>query len=116
MPVVLDDDSESAADRLRPLFASFTDAPGRNFHSQAFGRMGLEDVADRVGALWRTGQQREAAAAIPTWLIEQLALVGPPAKIPAQLPAWRESPLTTLLVHVPPRLPALRTVAEIVLG
>jgi F420-dependent oxidoreductase-like protein len=116
VPVIPGDDVEAAADRLRPLFASFIGRPGRNFHAQAFIRMGLEDVAARVSTLWSEGKQKEAAAAIPTRLIEQLALIGPPGKIREELPAWRNSLLTTLLVHVPPRAQILRQVAELILG
>ena len=116
VPVVLGDDTEAAADQLRPLFASFIGPPGRNFHAQAIARMGHEDIVARVGKLWNDGNHREAAAAIPTWLVEQLALVGPPAKVREELPAWRDSLLTTLIVHVPPRTQALRQVAELILG
>jgi len=116
VPVVLGDDTEAAADQLRPLFASFIGPPGRNFHAQAIARMGHEDVVARVGKLWGEGNHREAAAAIPTWLVEQLALIGPPGKVREELPAWRDSLLTTLIVHVPPRTRALRQVAELILG
>jgi F420-dependent oxidoreductase-like protein len=116
VPVILHDDTEAAADQLRPLFASFIGRPGRNFHAQAIARMGYEDIVTRVGKLWGEGDQREAAAAIPTWLVERLALIGPPGKIREELPAWRNSLLTTLLVHVPLRPHALRQVAELILG
>jgi F420-dependent oxidoreductase-like protein len=116
VPVILDDDTEAAADRLRPLFASFIGRPGRNFHAQALARMGHEDVVAKVGALWREGNHQEAAAAIPTWLVEQLALIGPPAKIRDELPAWRNSLITTLAVYVPLHTPILRQVAELVRG
>lgn len=116
VPVIPHDDPEAAADRLRPLFASFIGPPGRNFHARAFIRMGHDDIVAKVRALWCEGNRKQAAAAIPTWLVEQLALIGPPAKIREELPAWRESLLTTLLVHVPLHSPTLRQVAELVLG
>jgi hypothetical protein len=78
--------------------------------------MGHEDVVARVSTLWRAGEHNEAAAAIPTWLVAQLALIGPPGKIREELPAWRNSLLTTLLVYVPLHAPTLRQVAELVLG
>ena len=116
VPVVLDDDTEAAAGRLRPLFASFIGPPGRNFHAQALVRMGHEDVVCKVSALWIEGNHKEAAAAIPTWLVEQLALIGPPGKIREELPAWRSSLLTTLVVYVPLRAQILGQVAELILG
>ena len=38
------------------------------------------------------------AAAVPTRLVEDLALIGPEDKIRAELEEWRESIATTLLV------------------
>jgi F420-dependent oxidoreductase-like protein len=116
VPVVLADNTEAAADRLRPLFVSFIGPPGRNFHAQAFARMGYDDVVAKVSALWLAGNNKEAAAAIPTWLVEQVALVGPPGKIREELPAWRGSLLTTLLVYVPLRAQTLGQVAELILS
>lgn len=116
VPVVLREDTEAAADQLRPPFAGFVGPPGRNFHAQAIARMGREEVVARIGKLWSEGTHREAAAAIPTRLVEELALIGPPGKIREELPAWRDSPLTTLIVRVPPHAQALRQVAELILG
>jgi F420-dependent oxidoreductase-like protein len=116
VPVIVHDDTEVAADQLRPLFASFIGRPGRNFHARAFIRMGHEGLVARVGTLWRDGKQKEAAAEIPTWLVEQLALIGPPGKIREEVPAWRDSLLTTLLVHLRPHAQTLRQVADLLLG
>jgi F420-dependent oxidoreductase-like protein len=116
VPVVLDDDTEAAADQLRPVFASFIGPAGRNFHAQALARMGHGDIVSRVSALWIAGERREAAAAIPTWLVEQLALIGPPGKIREELSAWRSSLLTTLVVYVPLRAQILGQVADLILG
>jgi len=119
VPVIIDDDVEAAAGRLRELFARFIGGmgpSGRNFHYNAFVRMGYEEVATRVRDLWLARRTLEAAAAIPTAMIEAVALIGPPAKIREELSAWRRSLLTTLVVHVPPEVTALRQVAEIVLG
>jgi hypothetical protein len=68
-----------------------------------------------VSALWMAGNRKEAADAIPAWLVEQLALIGPPGKIREELPVWRGSLLTTLVVYVPPRARILGQVAELIL-
>ena len=47
VPVVLDDDTEAAAGRLRPLFASFIGPPGRNFHAQALVRWATRTSSPR---------------------------------------------------------------------
>jgi alkanesulfonate monooxygenase SsuD/methylene tetrahydromethanopterin reductase-like flavin-dependent oxidoreductase (luciferase family) len=78
--------------------------------------MGFEEVAARVSELWAEGHYKEATAAVPTEVVEQLALVGSPAKIREELEAWRSSLLTTLVVHVPLDPQSLQTVAELVLG
>ena len=57
---------------------------------------------------------KEAAAAVPTRLIEELALVGPADKIRHDLDAWRDSLATTLLIGGDAA--TLRTAAELVLG
>ena len=120
VPVVLDENgADPAADRLRGLFARFIGGMGprgRNFHFNALARMGNEEVVTRVRDLWLQGRTAEAAAAVPTALIEQVALIGPAAKIREELAEWRRSPVTTLLVHLPPEVAALRQVAELVLG
>ena len=55
----------------------------------------------------------EAAAAVPTSLIEDVALIGPKEKIRDDLEAWKESIATTLLVAG--NSDTLRTMAEMVL-
>jgi hypothetical protein len=52
-----------------------------------------------VQELYLQGHKAEATAAIPTALVEDTALIGPPAKIRDELAAWRESVVTTLLVR-----------------
>lgn len=113
--VIIDDDVEQAADRVRPnlaLYMGGMGARGQNFHFDVFARMGFEDVAVRVQDLYLEGKKADAAAAIPTSLVEQVALIGPLAKIRDDLAAWEESCVTTLLLSGPP--PLLRTMAELV--
>jgi hypothetical protein len=76
--------------------------------------MGYGAEARTIQDLYLEGKKDEAAAAVPTRLIEQLALIGPPAKIRHDLEAWRASPVTTILVAGPQ--PRLRQAAELVLG
>jgi hypothetical protein len=61
-------------------------------------RLGYEAEAKKVQDLYLEGKKDEAAAAIPTALVEDLALIGPEDKIRDGLDAWRESIATTLLV------------------
>jgi len=117
VPFVVDDDVERAADTLRPMYALYFGGMGArdmNFHQQVVIRMGYGAEAKRIQDLYLDGKKDEAAAAVPTQLIEKLALIGPPDKIRHDLDAWRASPVTTMLVAGPPE--RLRQAAELVLG
>jgi F420-dependent oxidoreductase-like protein len=117
VPLIITDDIDGAADALRPMYALYfggMGARGTNFHANVAIRMGYEAEVAKVQELYLAGHKDQAAAAIPTRLVEQLTLIGPPDKIRHDLEAWRDSIVTTLLVGGDPA--TLRTVAEIVLG
>jgi F420-dependent oxidoreductase-like protein len=116
VPLIVHDDVEAAADMLRPMYALYfggMGARGANFHHDVAVRLGYEAEAKRCQELYLEGRKDEAAAAIPTVLVEQVALIGPPAKIRHDLEAWRESIVTTLLIGGSPEM--LRQAAELVL-
>lgn len=72
-----------------------------NFHCDVFVRTGFEADAHRIQDLCLDGRKDEAAAAVPTAMVERLALVGPEEKTRDDLAAWQESIATTLLVSSP---------------
>ncbi len=114
VPVVLGDDVERAADAVRPfiaLYAGGMGARGANFHRDALDRLGYGAACDEIQAHYLAGRRAQAAAAVPLELVQDVALVGPPDAIRAQLPAWRATAVTTLLVQTDPR--ALPAVAEV---
>ena len=97
------------------LYVGGMGAKQRNFHKELVGRMGFEAEADKIQQLYLAGRKDEAAAAVPDALADEISLVGPPARIRDRLQAWRDTPVTSLLVSA--RSPSeLRTVAELVLG
>jgi F420-dependent oxidoreductase-like protein len=117
VPVVLHDDVEQAADFLRPMYALYFGGMGAraaNFHHDVAVRLGYEAEAKKVQDLYLEGKKQEAAAAIPTALVEDLALIGPEDKVRDDLEAWRESIATTLLVGGDAA--TLRRIADLVLG
>jgi F420-dependent oxidoreductase-like protein len=117
VPLIVTDDIEGAADALRPFYALYfggMGAKGANFHANVPIRMGYEQEVAEIQDLYLSGKKDEAGAKIPTALIEQLSLIGPPAKIRDELEAWRESPVTTLLISGD--VNTIRTAAELVLG
>jgi F420-dependent oxidoreductase-like protein len=114
LPVVVDDDVHVAADALRPMLALYIGgmgARGVNFHLDVFVRMGWEDVCAKVQDLYLAGRKQEAIAAIPLELVEDVALVGPVAKLSEDLARWEQTVLTTALVSGPP--PLLAAIADL---
>lgn len=115
-PAVINPDVEAAADMIRPflaLYAGGMGARGANFHFEAIARAGFEGEATKIQELYLAGNKKDAIAAVPTRMVEALALIGPPEKIRDDLQAWEAGVVTTLLVNGPP--PLLRALAEIVL-
>jgi F420-dependent oxidoreductase-like protein len=113
--VVIDDDVERAADRLRPNFALYFGGMGArkaNFHADVARRMGYDAEVDRIQELYLSGKKDEAAAEVPTKLVEELALIGPIDKIRHDLDGWRESMVDTLLLF--PDRSILRPMAALV--
>ena len=116
-PTVINDDTDVAADGFRPMLALYIGGMGAkdmNFHFDVFARMGYEEAAHKIQDAYLDGRKDDAAAAVPTSMVEDIALVGPVEKIRDDLEAWRESRATTLLVNGD--VQTLRTMAELVLG
>ncbi len=117
VPLIVTDDVERAADWLRPMYALYfggMGARGANFHANVPIRMGFEAEVREIQELYLAGHKDQAAAKVPTALIEQLALIGTREKIRHDLEAWRSSVVTTLLVGGDQA--TLQTAAELVLG
>jgi F420-dependent oxidoreductase-like protein len=116
VPIVIGPDAETAANFIRPMLALYIGgmgARGANFHYDAIARLGYEEECARIQDLYLQGKKNEAAAAVPLKLVEDVALVGPAGKVRDELPAWKETCLTTMLVAGPPTL--LEQVAKLVL-
>lgn len=117
LPVIPHPDVEKAADMVRPMIALYVGgmgAKGANFHRDAIDRLGYAEACDRIQELYLAGRKDEAIAAVPTRLVEEIALVGPPEKIRDELQAWEESVVTTMVVQGPAF--ALRTIRDVLQG
>lgn len=115
--VVVNDDLAAAYDAMRPILALYVGGMGAkeaNFHADVFRRLGYGEAVDRIQDLYLSGHQADAVAAVPDAMVDEICLVGPPAKIRDDLEAWRDSRVTSILVGGPPA--TLRQVAELVLG
>jgi F420-dependent oxidoreductase-like protein len=115
--VVVSDDLEVARDWVRPVLALYVGgmgAKGANFYNALVSRYGYEAEAREIQELFLDGKQRDAAAAVPDALVDEVALVGPKERIAERLEAWRESGATQLLVQARDT-ETLRTMAELAL-
>jgi F420-dependent oxidoreductase-like protein len=116
--VNVDDDSERALSPVKAMLGFYIGGMGatkQNFHKNLMARMGFESEAERVQGLFAAGKRDEAIAAVPTAFADEISLTGSVARIRDRLQAWRDTPVTTLLVatHEPAML---QTAAELVLG
>ncbi|MGX5681713.1 LLM class F420-dependent oxidoreductase [Schumannella luteola] len=117
LPVIPHPDVETAADMVRPLIALYVGgmgAKGANFYRDAIDRLGYEEVGETIQGLYLAGRKAEAAAAVPTKLVEEIALIGRPEKIRDELAEWEESVVTTMVVQAPAF--ALRTIRDVLQG
>jgi F420-dependent oxidoreductase-like protein len=102
MRIIVDDDLERAADLLRPSLALYIGgmgARGVNYHHEVFARMGYEAVAAGIQDRYLAGDKQGAIAAVPTAMVEDVALIGPWAKIADEIERWKQTVLTTFCVN-----------------
>ena len=97
------------------LYIGGMGAKSRNFHTELMGRMGFEAEARQIQDLFLAGKKDEAFQAVPSSFADEISLVGPIERIRDRLDAWRDSPVTSLLVNTK-NVDQMRTIAELVLG
>jgi F420-dependent oxidoreductase-like protein len=99
--VIVGDDPEQLAGFVRPMVALYVGgmgARGKNFYNDLACRYGFEAAAKEIQDLYLDGKKKEAAAAVPFEMIDEVALIGPKERIRDRLDAWRESGVTTLIL------------------
>lgn len=99
--VIIDDDVQRALNQIKQNVGFYVGGMGAksfNVHKDHVTRMGFGEAADRVQELFFAGRRDEAMAAVPNELCDEIALVGPKARIRERLAAWKESPVTMLNV------------------
>ncbi|MBX5469953.1 MAG: LLM class F420-dependent oxidoreductase [Thermoleophilaceae bacterium] len=97
----IDEDIERARDAQRPLLALYVGGMGsreKNFYNALVQRYGFEKEAKEVQDLYLAGKKEEAAAALPTELIDITSLVGPRERVKERLELYREAGVGTLVV------------------
>jgi F420-dependent oxidoreductase-like protein len=113
VPVALTDDVQAGRDAIKPVLALYVGGMG-TYYNRLAGRYGYESEAATIRELYLGGHKRDAAAAVPDALVDEVALIGPKERLCERLDAWRESGVTTLLVQTADRA-TLRTMAELLL-
>ena len=73
-------------------------AKSKNFHTELMARMGYEEEAHHIQDLFFEGKRDEAILAVPDAFADEISLVGPKERIAERLEAWRDTPVTTLLL------------------
>ena len=118
-PTVLVNINDNLADALYPVKAMLAFYIGgmgskkRNFHKELMARMGFPDEAEEIQELFFAGKRDEGIAAVPDAFADEISLSGPRDRIREKLADWKNSPVTSLLIHGD--LPLLREMAELTL-
>jgi F420-dependent oxidoreductase-like protein len=116
--VNLEPDLEKALAPVKSMLGFYIGGMGakrRNFHKELMARMGFAAEAEKIQDLFMAGKRAEAIAAVPDRFADEISLVGPRERVRERLEAWRDTPVTTLLVTGQDER-QLATVAEPVLG
>jgi F420-dependent oxidoreductase-like protein len=115
--VSVSDDVSAALAPMKATLGFYIGGMGakkRNFHKELMARMGFEAEAEKIQQLFFEGKRAEAIQTVPDAFADEIALVGPVARIKERLEAWKDTPVTTLLVMGHDKA-QLRQVAELVL-
>jgi len=115
--VVVSDDLAQALLPIKWMLAFYIGGMGaaaKNFHLDLNRAPRFENEAREVQRLFLAGDRAAAAAAVPDALADEISLAGPPDASASASPAWKASPVTTILAGT--RDPAsIRLLADAVL-
>lgn len=115
--VLVGDDVQALRDKVKPMVALYVGgmgAKGKNFYNDLACRYGYEGVAAEIQDLYLSGKKAEATALVPDDLVDDVSLIGSRERIAERLEAWKESPVSTIVVTAS-QPEALRLMAELVL-
>jgi hypothetical protein len=112
----INEDLEQALVPVKAMLGFYIGGMGakkRNFHMELMARMGFEAEAHKIQDLFMEGKRAEATAAVPDQFADEISLCGPADRIRERIQAWRETPVTTLLV-ASQDVATMRSIAELV--
>lgn len=122
VPLSMNDDLELARLPVKQDLALYIGGMGarqKNFYNDYAKRLGYEAAAVKIQDAFLAGRRREAIAAVPDALVDEIALVGSAARIHDRLQVWKEAGkkrhVDSMLLSGSGASKALRFVAEDVL-
>ena len=119
--IAIGDDLAACRDAIRPQLALYIGGMGarsKNYYNDLTKRLGYEAEAAKIQDLFLEGRRKEAEAAVPDALIDEISLIGTKERIHDRLHAWKElakEHRIGTLVLTGATAEALRVVAEAVL-
>jgi F420-dependent oxidoreductase-like protein len=101
-PLAIGDDVTALRDAARPhvaLYVGGMGARGKNFYNNVARRYGFEKEAGLIQDLYLDGKKDEAAAAVPTELLEGSSLIGDEGYVRDRLRAYADAGVTMLQIE-----------------
>ena len=101
--LIVTDDTAAAYDAIRPWLALYIGGMGakeQNFHKLVFERMGYQDEADRIQALYLEGRKDEAAAIVPDELVAEVTIIGNKDEVREGVARWADAGVTMLILSL----------------
>lgn len=95
-------ETKALLDFARPFVALYIGgmgARGQNFYNRLVTEYGYGDAAREIQDLYLDGKKEEAAAKVPTELLEMTSLVGPESYVKERIEAFREAGVTNLQIQ-----------------
>lgn len=99
--VSVTNDVEAGLKATKPgiaLYVGGMGARGKNFYNDVAVKYGYGDAAARIQELYLAGRKDEAADAVPDDFADEMALVGPPARIRERFRVYEDAGVRTMKV------------------
>ena len=92
--VAMGDDLVACRDKIRPELALYIGGMGareKNFYNDYAKRLGYADAAREIQDAFLGGRRKDAMAAVPDALVDELCLVGSAERIKDRIQVWKEA-------------------------
>jgi F420-dependent oxidoreductase-like protein len=92
--VAMGDDLQACRDKIKPELALYIGGMGareKNFYNDYAKRLGFPDAAAQIQDDFLGGRRKDAAAAVPDALVDELCLVGSPDRIKDRVQVWKDA-------------------------